>query len=109
MSLTLPESVENYIRHSNAYDADGAAECFSADAQVRDDGKVHGGRDAIRAWISSTNAEYAATNTPVACDTTAAGCVVTSEVAGNFRGSPLRITFNFTLGANAINALEITA
>lgn len=109
MSITLPEPVENYIRFSNAHDADGAAACFSADAQVRDEGKVHGGRDAIRTWISSTSAEYAATNTPVACETTAAGCIVTSEVTGNFRGSPLRITFNFTLGANAINALEITA
>lgn len=109
MSITLPEPVENYIRHANGHDADGAAACFGADAEVRDEGKVHRGRDAIRDWIRSTGDAYAATNTPLACETTAAGCVVTSEVAGNFAGSPLRITFNFTLGANAINALEITA
>lgn len=109
MSINLPEPVENYIRRSNAHDADGVADCFSADAQVRDEGHIHRGRDAIRAWAGATSASYAATNTAIACETTAAGCVVTSEVAGNFPGSPLQITFAFKLGADAIDDLEITA
>jgi hypothetical protein len=109
MSVDLPIPVANYFRSENAHDANAVAYCFSIDAQVRDEGKIYQGRDAIRAWKNATSTKYAATITATGCKTTPLGCTVAGKVTGNFPGSPLMIDFDFKFGAQEIDALEITA
>lgn len=109
MSIPLPDSLADYFRHDNAHDADAVARCFSADAEVRDEGQVHQGREAIRSWKRATSERYGASARPVACSATPAGWLVAAEVTGNFPGSPLQIAFDFTVDEDAITALTIGA
>jgi len=109
MPIDLPLPVENYLRLANARDADGVALCFAAHAQVLDEGQVHRGRDAIRAWSRATGARYSASCSAVACLRTARGWLVSADVTGNFPGSPVRLRFDFELGADSIDALAISA
>lgn len=109
MKIALPVLVENYIRLANAHDADGVARCFDSDAEVHDEGHVHRGTQAIQAWNRSTDEKYAPTIVVAGYQPTASGGTLTGDVHGNFPGSPLRMRFDFTLGARAINALEISA
>ena len=107
--MTLPDAVQKYLRAANAHDAEAVAACFSARGEVRDEGLVHQGRAAIHAWNRKSSAKYAVTATAVAWAPHAHGGVVTAQVAGNFPGSPLALSFDFTLGAGAIDKLAITA
>lgn len=109
MTIPMPAPVADYFRHANAHDADAVATCFSQDAEVRDEGHVYRGRDAIRAWKRATSARYGAMAHPLACETTSSGCIVRAEVSGNFPGSPARIVFDFSVDGPAITALSISA
>lgn len=109
MKTELPALAEKYIRLSNAHDADGAASCFSSDAEVHDDGGVHRGNDEIRDWIRAASDNYAPTVVVADYQPTASGGIVTGDVHGDFPGSPLRMRFDFKFGADAIDALEISA
>jgi hypothetical protein len=107
--MMLPNTVQQYLQAANAHDAVAVAACFSEQGTVRDEGRTHQGHAAIRAWHSKTSADYAVTATALAWKPHAHGGVVTAQVAGNFPGSPLALSFNFTFGAHAIDQLEITA
>lgn len=108
MKTELPLLAENYIRLSNAHDAAGVARCFSADAEVHDDGGVHRGSAEIRDWCRASSEKYAPTIVVNDYQPTNTGGIVTGDVHGNFPGSPLRMRFDFTLGASAIDALAIS-
>lgn len=109
MTIPMPAPVADYFRHANAHDADAVAACFSEFAEVRDEGHMYRGRDAIRAWKQATSARYGATAHPLACETTSSGCIVKAEVNGNFPSSPARIVFDFSVDGSAITALSISA
>ncbi|GAA0435743.1 nuclear transport factor 2 family protein [Massilia aurea] len=109
MPIPIPTPVADYFLHANARDADAGAACFSQDAEVRDEGHVYRGRDAIHAWKRTTSARYGAIAHPVSCEMTPPGCIVQAEVTGNFPGSPARIVFDFSLDGPAITALAIRA
>ncbi|MBD8722766.1 nuclear transport factor 2 family protein [Oxalobacteraceae sp. CFBP 13708] len=70
MTIPMPAPVSDYFLHANAHDADAVAVCFSQDAEVRDEGHVYRGRDAIGAWKRATSARYGATAHPVSCEMT---------------------------------------
>ena len=109
MKTQLPALAEQYIRLANAHDAEGAASCFSSAAEVHDEGGVHRGSDEIREWIRAASEKYAPTVVVADYQPTSKGGVLTGDVHGNFPGSPLRMRFDFTFGADAIDALEISA
>ena len=109
MTIQLPGAIARYIAAANKHDAKAVAACFSEQGTVHDEGQVYHGQAAIAAWNAKTNATYAVTTTVRRYVPTGPGGTVTAEVAGNFPGSPLAMVFDFTLGANTIDALEITA
>jgi hypothetical protein len=78
---------------------------FAADAKVEDEGKVHHGIDAIRAW----RAEVPLVSYTVHSLQPAAGsCAATVEIAGAFPGSPVTLTFSFKFAPdNRITGLTI--
>ena len=52
MSETPPSAIESYFSGKNARDFAPAASGFSSSAIVKDEGRDHRGREAIRTWIA---------------------------------------------------------
>lgn len=107
MSVDLPPPIAAYMAASARLDADAILAPFAADAVVRDERQTYRGHDAIRAWIVEAALGNAAVPTPVAITRDGGDHVVTAEVAGRFPGSPITLTFRFTLTGDQIVSLEI--
>ncbi|TPG57825.1 nuclear transport factor 2 family protein [Roseomonas nepalensis] len=103
----LPAPIASYAAANARLDAEGMLASFALDAVVRDDGGLHGGHEAIRAWINSAIIAARAVFTPEAWREEDGRVIVTDPTAGDFPGSPIRPTFRFTLRGGAIAALEI--
>jgi len=56
--MKTPEIITRYFAAANRFDAASAAECFTSDARVHDEGHDHVGQDAVRAWIAATSKKY---------------------------------------------------
>ena len=109
MSLHLPKPIDLFMSSENTHDPDAIGDCFASDAVVKDEDRTRTGLKEIAAWRRETAAKYHHTVRPVAVAERAGKTVVTTEMTGDFPGSPLRFTYRFTLENDAINALEITA
>lgn len=106
MPLALPRSIENYFS-ADATDGAAVAKCFTADAAVLDEKKMHIGRDAIAAWKSEASAKYNYIAELVALHDQGDRVIVTAHLTGNFPGSPVDLRYAFTLSGDAIKRLEI--
>ncbi|MCV3207976.1 nuclear transport factor 2 family protein [Mesorhizobium sp. YC-39] len=109
MTVTLPRPLADYFAAKNRHDIDGMLVPFSSDAMVRDEGEIHQGTPAIRAWMEATTRKYQVT--VEVADATANGDIwrVAGVVSGNFPGSPATLHYNFTLAGEQITRLEIGA
>lgn len=107
MTQVLPAPILDYIEAKNRHDIDGMLAPFAEAATVRDEGKTHEGRAAIRAWMEETTRKYRVTVTVAKVAETDIGVLVTLDVAGDFPGSPLPLDFRFTLADGRITRLEI--
>lgn len=107
MQTPLPTPLDRYVAAQNAHDIPALVACFSPDARVYDEGRVHVGPEQIRVWAEEVAARYDATMTPLSLTAAADRAALVSTVSGNFPGSPLDLTFNFTLQAGHIQTLEI--
>ena len=104
MTLDLPGPVAAYFA---AYKEGGeaVARCFTEDAVVKDEGRTHRGRAAIRQWKDDASTQY--TSEPFHCEKCDGTVVVTSRLTGNFPGSPVNLRFFFVLEGDRIASLEI--
>lgn len=109
MTVHLPPPIAAYIAAENAHLPEAVAACFTEDATVRDEGKTVTGSAAIRDWKRATSEKYSPTITAVSARQEAESCTVAAQVSGNFPGSPLDMTFTFTLAGSRISALAIMA
>jgi ketosteroid isomerase-like protein len=107
MAIMLPGIVADYFEADRGGDAGAVAQCFTAEAVVRDEGRTHAGRDAIRAWKAQTTAKYIYTAEPLAIATSGGQTVVTSRLVGDFPGSPVDLRYLFVIADGAIAGLEI--
>lgn len=107
MIAALPSPVLTYFTAANARDIEGMLAPFAEEASVVDEGVERQGRAAIRAWIEETTSKYAPTLEPTGLGGTATQPSVTTRVAGRFAGSPIDLTFGFTLDSHRIVRLEI--
>ena len=107
-TLNLPEPIAAYFA-ADKLNPEAIARCFTAQAVVRDDGRIHPGLDAIKAWKAATSTAYTYTVDPFALDQTGSSHVVRSRVTGNFPGSPVDLQYDFRLERGLIASLEITA
>lgn len=87
---------------------DDIANAFAPDGEVRDERAVHRGREAIAAWATDTLQRYRMRNEVLSETKDADQHVVVARVTGTFAGSPLDFTYRFTLGAEGVQALEIS-
>jgi SnoaL-like domain len=108
MTLKLPAPIAGYFDAERSRDAASMSLRFAANAVVKDDGEVHVGREAIQTWMSEAWNKYNATTEPTAVAQQGASTVVTCRVAGDFRGSPVDLRYDFVLADDLIAQLEVT-
>lgn len=108
MELELPDKLTRYFTAQNEHDVDGMTDCFAPDAIVRDEGQTYSGRSAIRQWKRDTVAKYGISVQPLGTTAKPHGLIVVANVEGNFPGSPVNLTYDFTLDSEGlIRTLEI--
>jgi hypothetical protein len=106
MTCDLPEPVAAYFA-ADKEDGEAVARCFTEAAVVKDEGRTHRGREAIRQWKEEVSTRYQYTSQPFACEQRDGAVVVTSRLTGNFPGSPVNLRFFVVLDGDKIASLEI--
>lgn len=106
MPITLPQPIAAYFAADRAKSA-SVADCFTENAIVKDEGKTHVGREAIRQWKMQASSQYSYVSQPVALEKDGERSIVTSRVTGNFPGSPVDLRYKFLLENDKISHLEI--
>jgi hypothetical protein len=98
-----------YVAANARLDVDGMLKPFAADAVLRDNGVVFRGHGELRRLFEDAVVAAKAIFTPDAMRDEDGQFVVEGPAHGDFRGSPIRFTYRFTLDHDAIKVLEITA
>ena len=106
MTLGLPGPIAAYFAAARE-GGEAVARCFTEDAVVKDEGRTHRGRAAIRHWKEEASARYQYTCEPFACELGDGAVVVISRLTGTFPGSPVNLRFFFVLEGDQIASLEI--
>ena len=106
-SATLPGAVTRYLEAANGFDALVAADCFTADAAVRDESRDYLGRDAIRAWVAETSGKYRPTFTVMRASTRGDDVSLALAVSGQFPGSPVTLDYVLRIHDGKISTLTI--
>ncbi len=104
--LDLPEPIAHYFE-ADGQDGQAVARCFTKGGVVLDEGKTHSGHAAIEAWKTESSAKYSYTAKPRTLETQGRRYIVTSQVSGNFPGSPLDLRCAFILERGKIASLEV--
>lgn len=105
---TLPDPIAAYFT-ADTRGPDDVARCFTPQGVVKDEGKTHTGRDAIKAWKVASSTLYTYTNDPFSVELIDGVHVVRSHTVGTFPGSPIDLKLSFRLERGLIASLEITA
>jgi SnoaL-like protein len=107
MKMTLPPPLAIYFNAEATNDTEVLARCFAGDAIVRDEGRTIEGLDAIQAWKRETKAKYQYRVEPLSASQVAGTVTVLVRLTGNFPGSPIEVTYAFTLAGDKIASLEV--
>ena len=106
MSIDLPEPIAAYFA-ADRFDSEAVAQCFTKDAVVKDEGRLHTGGASIRQWNAEASAKYQYTCKPIRSEQKGGVTEVTCHLTGNFPGSPIDLRFLFRLERGKIANLEI--
>jgi len=107
MTPALPKPIAAYVEANAKLEVDGMLKPFAADAVVYDDGGRHQGHIELRTWLEEAVVAAKAIFTPDTVRHEDGQVVVEGPAHGDFKGSPIRFTFRFTLESEAIKTLEI--
>ncbi len=107
MTHPLPAPIAGYIEEDNA--GGDTARWFAENAEVRDEGSTHRGRDAIATWKRAAHAayDYRSAVTGVEPGEVDGQHIVTCHVTGSFPGGEVMLRYRFTLVDGLIVRLEI--
>jgi hypothetical protein len=105
-TLTLPEPIAAYFT-ADQQDGRAVARCFTPNGRVLDEKKIHTGPAEIEAWKDASSASYTYVAQPRKVETLDRTCIVTSDVSGDFPGSPVELRYTFVLERGKIASLEI--
>jgi hypothetical protein len=106
MSINLPAPIAAYFT-ADRMERAVVAECFTSTAIVKDEGKTHSGREAIRRWKTQASSKYTYVSEPFSVAHDGDRTIVTSRVTGDFPGSPIDLRYAFVLDGDKIAGLEI--
>lgn len=104
--LDLPEPISAYFE-ADRHDGHAVARCFTRNGVVLDEGRTHSGAAAIEAWKNEASAKYSYTAEPRTLEVQGGRYVVTSQMSGDFPGSPLDLRYTFLLERGKIASLEV--
>ena len=107
MATKLSPPISNYFEARNAHDGARTAALFTEDGRVHDERHDHQGRQAIQSWADQTSSQYRMTHTPKTAQEEGGATLVTADVAGDFPGSPIELTFRFVTDHEKIRDLKI--
>jgi len=102
----LPEPIAAYF-NADQRDGEAVARSFTEQAVVEDEGRVHSGHAAIKAWKTAASSKYSYTSEPFAQERKDGRTVVKTRLTGNFPGSPVDLQFAFRLERGKIAHLQI--
>lgn len=105
----LPTPIADYVEANANLDLEGMLKPFASDAVLLDNGKRFVGRAELRTLFEEAVIGAKAIFTPDTVRHEHGKVVVEGPAHGDFKGSPIRFTYNFTLENGAIKAVEITA
>jgi hypothetical protein len=103
----LPAAIALYLNESPHAVPGLAARCFTADARVHDEGRIHQGHAAIDAWMTDTARRYRFRRELLDATHDGDSLVVATRVSGDFPGSPVRLAHRFRMRGDRIDTLEI--
>ena len=109
MLIKLPKPITDYVEANARLDVDGMLNPFTQDAVLFAVGGRHEGYAGMRALFEEAVIPVKAIFTPDAVRHEKGQVVVEGPAHGDFKGSPIRFTYRFTLDNDAIKTLEITA
>ena len=107
MRPDLSPLLSEYFAAANTDDADRIAACFAEDAKVHDEKQDFTGRAAIRQWAIDARKKVSFRSEPFELEGEPDTPIVRSHVTGNFPGSPVDLTYRFTLANGKIATLSI--
>ena len=107
MTIILPPALAAYFTAEATTDVETLADCFAADAVVRDEGRTIQGLDAIKVWKKDAKAKYQYTVQPLDVVQDQATVKIRARLTGEFPGSPIEVTYRFVLANDKITLLEI--
>ncbi|MDO9369727.1 MAG: nuclear transport factor 2 family protein [Sphingopyxis sp.] len=105
---SLPKPIAAFVEANTRLDVDGMLKPFAADALIVDNGHRHAGLAEIRTLFAEEVVAVKAIFTPDSVRRENGKIVVEGPAHGDFKGSPIRFTYGFTLENDAIKTLEIT-
>lgn len=108
MTIKLPKGIEAYFDADRDGSPDAVAAAFTENGSVKDKGKTHKGRDAIRRWMADESKQYTYTVEPFLIAAENGKTQVTAHAIGIFPGSPIDLRFLFVLAGDKVAELEIT-
>ena len=108
MTIELPKAIEAYFEADRTGSPNAIAATFTESGVVKDKGKTHRGRKAIREWMADEAQQYSYAVEPFLITMEKGKTQVTAHVAGDFPGSPIDLRFIFVLAGNQVAELEIT-
>lgn len=108
MPIEMPKPIADYVEANARLDVDGMLKPFTRDAVILDNGKRFEGHAELRKLFEVEVVPVRAIFTPDAVRQENGQVVAEGPAHGDFKGSPLRFTYRFTLEHDAIKALEIT-
>jgi SnoaL-like domain len=105
--MDRPDIVNRYFEADSGSNADALSDTFALDAVVTDEGSRHQGVVAIRDWwvAAKKAAQYVAEPFQTIMD--GHGVLVRAKVRGQFPGSPVTLSYAFTITNGKIAMLEI--
>lgn len=104
----LPKPIADYIEANARLDVDGMLSPFAADAVLFDLERRLEGPAELRTLFEEEVVAVKAIFTPDGVRQENGKIVVEGPAHGDFKGSPIRFTYAFTLEKGAIKMLEIT-
>lgn len=109
MAPALPSPIAEYVDANARLDLDGMLKPFAADAVFLDNGVRYEGHAGIRSLLEEAVIPVKAIFTPDTVRHENGQAVVEGPGHGDFKGSPIRFTYRFTLEDDSIEVLEVTA
>lgn len=106
----MSKLAEKYIASSNSYDKDLYLSCFTEDAKTFDEGEEETiqGKKAIGLWFDKTNKQYQIQSKILDVKEFSSDIIITANVSGSFKGSPINFKHHLKLKNNLIDDLRIS-